>query len=105
MGRATEAVCRDFLREGSLGRGQCPLTLQLLFHSPLRAPFSCPCGSFVVQEHLVTTFASVRVQGTAKRTWSLDVELISQILCWAFGLCLIISSVSSQILLETDEVM
>ena len=82
----TEASCW----RGSLGQERCPQTLQFLFQSLLRALFSHPRGSFVLQKHFTTTSASVQGQGTAKWTCTLDVKLFSPILSLAFGLCLII---------------
>lgn len=49
--------------------------------------------------------ASVQAQYTTKGAWSLDDEFFSKILSLAFDLCLIILSLASTILLETDEVV
>lgn len=102
--RATEAVYRDFLLEGILGARAVSSAFEFLFHRPLRALFSHPRGRFVSQKHFATT-ASIQAQGTATWTWTLDGKLFSPVLSLACGLCLIISSLSSAVLLETDEVM
>lgn len=90
-----EAACR----KDTLGQGECPWPLQLLFQSLLRVPFFCPCGSSFENS------ASVQAQYTTKGAWSLDDEFFSKILSLAFDLCLIILSLASTILLETDEVV